>query len=479
MIHVNVSKPVDVVGERCFMTRIAILGGGLAGLETAVSLAADLNMEIEVIERGSSIRVEHVAWDSTPCPDDSKVRTWAGNGWGGGDGLNEGLGGRSRYYSGVMLPIEAEALKSWPRSLQAALLGEDDMYGQVTWRLAADFPEMEGVLSEEARNLGLRHVPQAAFVDGATGRFRAYSPLPEAIRLAQTSDVFTLVKGVARKLISQRNGRWSVEISVGEHENLVRSGFDAVVLGASAIGNVQIMAETFGQEISTTITDHFSVGALLRAASSIPLGGFRHSRLWAGYLSMPSLGSNIFVGEIQAMPNGDRILDINAVIEQGDGLSAYSTLTATPQLAREGPRTAIDARVSQGDENRINLIASKVLELASEIANQKSLVCIESKDKSYDNCMELLTSETRRDAIAFYRFPYGAFEHEACTMPAGGARQLGVTDEFEVAGSPGVFAVGPGSFTRPGAANPALTILATSRIVAQVIRNRYSCAATQ
>jgi choline dehydrogenase-like flavoprotein len=75
--------------------------------------------------------------------------------------------------------------------------------------------------------------------------------------------------------------------------------------------------------------------------------------------------------------------------------------------------------------------------------------------------------------MAFYDFPYGAYEHESSTHPIGAPGPLTITNDLELKELPGVYLLGPGNFVPPGAANPALTIMAMSRMLADKVRDRY------
>src|SRR6185369_8907020 len=94
---------------------IAIVGGGMAGLETAVALASKnsrSSLHVTVFERGTS-----------RYPGDKKSKRRSTDGWGQGGGLAEELGGRSLRYQGVFLEIEEGALRAWPQEWQKRLTG--------------------------------------------------------------------------------------------------------------------------------------------------------------------------------------------------------------------------------------------------------------------------------------------------------------------------------------------------------------------
>ena len=71
------------------------------------------------------------------------------------------------------------------------------------------------------------------------------------------------------------------------------------------------------------------------------------------------------------------------------------------------------------------------------------------------------------DCVAIFSFPYGSFEHEACSHPLGSASWPAVDESLQVVDLPGVYVVGPGSFPRMGArqsrADAAVTVAVASR----------------
>lgn len=474
--------------------KVVVIGGGMAGLETAVSLASTAAVEVDVIERGPALRKDHVEWDVAIYPGDEKTHRWTGDGWGVGGGLSERLGGRSLCYHGVVLPIEPEALSAWPAQWQAALAGSEGWYERVAHALAPDFPELpDRELSAPAREVGLKHVPQAAQFDAKTRRMRAYSPLSKALELARNPSRFCITRGAVTRVERQSGDRWRIQVVGPDGEKDERGDFVGCVLASSAIGNVQILANTLRAELETPITDHFCSGVLARFATGEPLEIFRHRKLWTGYLPAESLGANIFIQEMAPLDNGDRMVEVFAVIEQGASASDYSRLTCKPDESAAESTTYIEARVSQSDSERLAAVTRETVEVATRISNQlleditelKDRAAVESTPRghapggderwlSYESALQALVDQQEGGKLARFTFPYGAFEHESCTHPIGKSGHFTIKDDLEVDELPGVYAVGPGSFARPGAANPALTILAMSRRLGAMLGERFS-----
>ncbi|MGF6881449.1 hypothetical protein ABIA39_002139 [Nocardia sp. GAS34] len=453
---------------------MAIVGGGMAGLEVAASLASRPGLEIEVFERGPFLRREHIDWDTSVYSGDEKTRRWTGVDWGAGGGLTERLGGRSLCYHGVLLEIDSSALADWPREWVHLLTGREGAYGEVRTSLVAEFPELRPrSLSPAAVRLGMKHVPQAAYFDARSERFRAYSPLQPALRLTEAGGCLRITRAAAQRLRRTANGSWSIDLIDECGNAYTRSDFQYCVLAASAISNVTLLSQTLQQELTTHITDHLCAGALLRLPPGNELDTFRHRMLWSGYIPLPSTGSNIFVQERAPLPNGDRFVEIFAVIEQGRGRVDYSELTATPGKGGHAPRTYVTGKLSTDDRARVTEVKRQIRRIIDQIAEgvPEDVTRRESEDAllKYDDAYSAVTEQRLAGTFAWFGHPYGSFEHEACSHPIGFDGPLTVTRHLEVEGMPGLYLAGPGNFVRPGAANPALTILAMSRFLADTI----------
>jgi choline dehydrogenase-like flavoprotein len=446
--------------------RVAVVGGGLAGLEVAVA-AADGGASVEVFEAGPRTRTRHVDWDTSTHAGDEKVRSWTSDDWGAGGGLSERLGGRSLCYHGVLIGLEPAALASWDPVWAGRLAGDGGLYASILDSLRADFPELAAnERHPRLAALGLRHVPQAARLD-ERGRFEAYSPLARAVELGVDGRV-RITRGRVRAVVPEQGG-CAVEI-VGPSGTELRRGFDTCVLAASAIGNVRVLAASLGRDITTSVTDHFCVGAFVRLPPGPPLTPFRHEMLWSGFVDVPDIGANVFLFERPPLPCGDRIVQIQGVVEQQGGLRAYSELTV--RTLSDGVHAHIRANVSETDRAHLAAVRTEVRQWAERLAAGSVVDVVPGPSAvgngqhapwfGHDNAMNAVAAADVAGAFARYEVPYGAFEHEACTHPIGGG-PVSVSPDLEVVELPGVYVAGPGAFPRLGAANPALTIIALSR----------------
>ena len=466
-------------------TRVAVIGGGLAGLEAAAGLAAHDGVHVDVIERGPATRREHIQWDKTVHAGDEKVRRWRSDGWGAGGGLSERLGGRSLCWNGVLLGLEQRALEAWPDHWQARLTGPGGFYEQIYADLDDDFPAItRRRLSHVAEEIGLRHVPQCVVYEPQQRRLRSYSPLGEVLALAAAERV-TITRGAVERLRERGTGGWVVEVRDDQQPTRTLGPVDVCILAASAIGNVQVLARSVEDAVTTRVTDHLALGAIVRIHRGDSLGAFEHREIWHGYTPIPGVAGNAFVVELGALPSGERVVELLAVLEQGEGPEDYSVVTVGPEPRDPAASTSIATRLTTRDAETLAQAHQELVGLAETIAgapvadvsvdadvgSPKRLgagdpISAEARWSGRDDAFRAVVTHASADCVASFSFPYGSFEHEACSHPLGAARWPAVDESLQVIDLPGVYAVGPGSFPRMGAANPALTLLSLSRWLA-------------
>nr|WP_206245832.1 GMC oxidoreductase [Novosphingobium terrae] len=233
------------------------------------------------------------------------------------------------------------------------------------------------------------------------------------------------------------------------------------------------------RSIATTVTDHFCIGAFLRLPPGTPLSAYRHRMLWSGYKEIPELRTNLFFLERPAFPNGDRLVQIVAVTEQQDGSEYYSKLKVHIDTAQR-TKTHISGQVTAHDTARLVQVHSRVVQWAETLAGATvtelapiseaaairvaNMPSVEDKRLlDRDAAWAAITASQHPNVLSRFELPYGGFEHEACTHPIGDTGAVPVSPDLEVRELPQVYVAGPGAFPRLGAANPALTILATSQ----------------
>lgn len=209
-----------------------------------------------------------------------------------------------------------------------------------------------------------------------------------------------------------------------------RGGFDACVLSASAIGNAQIVARTLGPDVETTITGHFSMGVLARLPAGPALAELRHAGLWAGYLPRAEIGANLFVQEMAPLEDGDRMVKVAVFAEQGLSPEDYSRLSVMIDDGRTSD-TYIDTRIPLRDRRRLAGLRDELADVVRQIA-QGDVADVtgswggfavppprgetepgrsKAQWQAHDNALQTLLDQPKPGHMAFYDFPYGAFEH--------------------------------------------------------------------
>lgn len=175
--------------------RVAIVGGGLAGLEVARHLATLGVDDVLVIEAGPARDLLHINSAHNPdqalrtfldpADDPHFQRSWTSESaphYAVNAGLRQRLGGRSLYWYGASLPVEEWALADWPESvvtdLRDSWQGGGPLYEQVAADLGVDPSRLDS--QEPVLKVGgfrLVRTPQAETRFGDDGRWYAYSPL--------------------------------------------------------------------------------------------------------------------------------------------------------------------------------------------------------------------------------------------------------------------------------------------------------------
>ncbi len=458
------------------MNRIAVVGGGLSGLEFALHAARN-GIATTVFEAGSARRQHHVHFDLDQYEGDSKTKCWTHDEfWAADAGLPRRLGGRSLCYHGVMLPLEPAALADWPEVWRQRLQGDQGLYQQILQQLQADYPELTpgGIQAPD-----LQHVPQAAKLH-PSGQFYAYSPLLH-IAPFLASGMIEIAQRQISRVESTADGLMLYD---DEQQKVQSRGVQQCVLAASAIVNSALISRSLHSNTKTQLTDHFCFGLMICLADGFPIGPLRHQMLWHGYAKHHEVGANIFVQERGLNPAGLRVITLMAVVEQHPHHAGFSVLHH--QVKGHQVSSHIEASVSEYDKQQQQLVTRRLLSFARQLFGKElteladdhpAQPCMNRNEQdeqhswpSFDEALFRLSHCDQPERFCRFSFPYGGFEHESCSHPIAGTQLTSVSTALELQAIPGVFAIGPGAFPRLGIANPALTICAVSRWLAENIQ---------
>jgi choline dehydrogenase-like flavoprotein len=474
----------DLPGE----ADVVIVGSGMAGLAVAAELGRRDGLDALVLESGPDASHEHTR---LVLDEETALRIWlepdsdpffwrpyrtSGPGYLGLSGLRRRVGGRSLYWGGVMLPIEAWALRGgeWPEPVVADLVrGWDDgasLYARVSDEVAAWAGEADTRPGENGITFGdyaFTAAPRAVR-HADDGRWMAYTPLsrwkPSADGTGGSSvPIFPgcHVLGVKLRAASV------IGVQVLRGPDVVEIRAPRVVLAAGTIENSRLALQALAdcgalrQPRLRGLVDKIAYGFTATFdPAKVPLvvaNAARRGQLY--YLpANEKLRSNHFL-QLYLNELGTIVLDTWLMGEQVSGEAGQ--VCCDP--AAEWPwRTHVIASLSPADLTLCTLQRTELARLWDHICDAlgigRSPLRFSSEHGSPDLRDRLLAPRGARGQTPAqtYSFPLGAEQHEAGTTPLG--TMLDLTHQFRQV--PGLFAAGPSSFARTGAANPSMTILA-------------------
>ncbi|MFK0180192.1 GMC family oxidoreductase [Streptomyces xanthochromogenes] len=493
--------------------RVVIVGGGLAGLEVARHLAALGVDDVLVVEAGPARDLLHInsAHDPDqalrtfldPTGDPHFQRSWTSASaphYAGSAGLRRRLGGRSLYWYGAALPVEDWALTDWPESvvtdLRDSWQGGRPLYERVAADLGVDpAPLVSQQLALQVGEFRLVRTPQAETRFGDSGRWYAYSPLdhwrhpvtgaaiegPPDIRFLCGTEVLSvdIGDGQARGVQVREAG------SNGAGRRITA---DSVVLAAGTIESTRLavqalqVADPGRTPRLDGLTDHIVQGFFLRVRDSADAdaadrgtrgeGASRGPRDVApgSYITACDDGvrSNLFVTVERPEP-GVVQFDVRLTGEQLP--AAGSHITCEP--SGEFPwRTTVTAELAAPDRDVIERQRAVLGEVWSLLAADFGLAAEPLVFDDFDHPVrtnafvlpESIGAEASEGPFTWSSL-LGTEDHEGCTLRLGD-----VLDEHHAfAAVPGLYACGPATFARMGAANPSLTTLALARRLAHIL----------
>ncbi|WP_027253230.1 hypothetical protein [Photobacterium halotolerans] len=449
------------------MSTFCVVGGGLSGLEFALYSAIQGN-KIVIYEAGPDLRKEHVHCDTRVLQGDEKKVHWtADEHWAIG-GISERLGGRSLCYHGVMLPLEPQALASWPEVWQQRLNGHDGLYRRLQKEFTGKYPEMT---RQQPVGMPLIHAPQAAVV-GENAAFSSYSPLYQLEPFIRDG-VIRIERATVAKVEKKPEGFFLID---QEGRTVNPLPFDKCILSASALVNNKIISTSLEKSTTAQVTDHYCIGIAVKIGQGERIAQYRHEMLWHGFSEHHDLNTNIFVVERPNLDSGDRLLLLMAVVEQNPHQSEFSQLHC--HYSQGQTKLEIQSHHSEAGIENYNRVARRIVEFASEQLSadlvplfdtpteQSGAFFGSTESTEIEQALAALSETEQSNVYTRFIFPYGSYEHESCTHPIGGTGDIALTNDLELTAMPGVYAIGPGAFPRLGIANPAFTICALSRWLA-------------
>lgn len=481
--------------------RVLIVGAGMAGLETARELERLGMRDVLVVEAGPSRELRHVNVVHPPADalrvwlergaDESFRCTWSSHTpphYTGSSGLRQRLGGRSLYWYGVTLPIESWALAEpwWPRAVIEDLSlewnGGASLYARVqcdlaSWRRSAGEPQ-----DEELRFAGFRWRPTPrAIRRSAAGadRWYAYSPLdawrdPETGTTLREPDGVRFCTGLqVLDVVRSRSHATGVLVRDAGSGDVREIRANAVVLAGGTLENSRLamQALSHARDLPTVtlhgLVDHIVQGVFVR------LGAPQARRLWSGlkpgsYIA-PCTGarSNLFL-DLQVLPGGEAFVDLQLTGEQMPSAGSYVSCERSDDLPWPVTVTTVTSPDDRAVIDAQQTILAHVWGALAAVVGSKARALTFADYNRPERTNSCVLAPMEVDAPVTWSSCLGTEDHEGGTLPLGTV--LGTEQQFAEIG--GLYAAGPSTFPRSGAANPGLTILALSRRLAAILMAR-------
>ncbi|MER7755174.1 GMC family oxidoreductase [Kitasatospora sp. NPDC097643] len=427
-----------------------------------------------------------------PESDPSFWRPWStsGSAYSGISALRRRLGGRSLYWHGVSLPIEDWALRdgSWPpavvRDLTRSWDGGDSLYDRVTaeltqWAAAGGRQSLDAGPGLRLGPYAFTPTPQAVRSEpGQETRWAAYSPLAgwrdPAGGLLHRPGVELITSCLALGVLVEDDA--AVGVRVRRHGATKDIRAHRVVLAAGSVENARLAIQALTEggrlaepelpglrdKIAHGFTVSFDLGELPpEVAQAARRGSFLYSP------APERLRSNLFLS-LRLNAFGSAALDVWIMGEQSADASGLVRCTPTPQwpwpVAVEATPSREDLALATAQQTELQTVWDSLSGLLDRPA---SALKFDREYGSPDLPRRLLSVQNARAASGpiTYSFPLGSEQHDAGTTPFGSL----LDDGHQFTAVPGLFAAGPSSFARTGAANPSLTTLALAKRLGAIL----------
>jgi len=461
---------------------IVIIGAGMAGLALAADLVERTEASVVVLEAGPDAGHCHIR---QACSEDEANSLWlmpgtdpcfwrpyrtSGPHYLGISGLRRRVGGRSLYWGGALLPMDAWAFdESWPADVVADLTtgekGSAPLFDAITdeirdWTATAPLPTAAPFMLA-GRRFG--PTPHATRREGS--RWAAYSPLS---RIDPMATYPVIVPGAFVLGVLMNAGR-----AVGVRTTAGDIAASHVVLAGGTVENSRLALQALAEANPGLehrlpgLVDKIAQGFTLVCAADTVASSLRRAANPGGTFHTmidPKMRSNHFM-RLSTREDGAIIFDTWLMGEQRR--SEASAVHCDPTDGWPW-QTTVTAALSRTDRELATAQRTFLTDFWSDIREDFGFagmdLTFEHVFGSQDLPERLMSAKTGPVPVGptSYAFPLGAELHEAGTTPLGTM----LTDTHEFREIPRLYAAGPSTFSRPGAANPALTILALARRLA-------------
>jgi len=508
MNHINIASP----GEWSLTPNeadVVVVGGGLTGLEVAKQLDKFGVRRVVVLEAGAGVDLRHInavnnartAERLWRYPENDKYfqRSWislSNPHFSGIAGIRRRLGGRSLYWHGVTLPLDSWALCEpwWPstiiRDLTHSWRGGSSLYEQTRseleiWRnseVSQTITTADSYVSLIIGRYVLTKTPQAVHnvVVGDEVRWSAYSPLhywldPQGKLLNQTSTSTLIVPDVevlGIKVGGNRASGLTVRHTVSHESRQISCS--SIILAAGTIENTRLAIQALTDagaimsESLNGLVDHIVQGFMVTMSpTDVPEHLVSLARQGTFYF-MPcgeQSRSNIFV-VLRMSTTEDFVLDVWTMGEQMPS-SAGTVQCIKSEDWPWGVR--VRTALMDIDWDVVNMQRQEMQsfwnDFCTTIGRAKSMLEFGDFTTPTRTLTEILEITDSGGQCVTWSSPLGTEDHEGGTIPLGRI----LNDRHEFVSVQGLFATGPSTFPRIGAANPSLTSLALANRLAALL----------
>lgn len=497
IIDINIRKNKNEIPPKI---KILILGAGMSGLELAKHLNCRGIKDIVVIEAGPADDYNHINaggeyeraneyWKNEGS-DKYSYRSWHSLNephFAKGTCLRRRVGGRSLYWHGVILPIEAETLKFWPSNIAHDLteswLGGPSLYTQVQSEMLAWADKNHDIdYSLQLSGFEFKITPQVIRNINSSGGWESYSPLSYWKEDNQLRSNPKIIPGYEVMSLIVKNGHCIGAKLRHIGSNEVHTIFaDKCVLALGTIENTRLAAQVLYdsghliEEKITGLVDHiiqgfnvtfeyYKLSDMLRELIEYKSDTifFCHSSAGERFNLFFTITQSDFGIELEVWTMGEQIPSDHGYIfinrnDENMPLSIYSGLNNDDNVLIQKQRDELNIFWHGICEN-ISIPFSPLVFEGGFTVHARTMGDVYHEFHSPSRVVHANKPVT-------WISPLGTENHESSTLPLG--EILNENHEFDHIKN--LYAVGPSTFPRPGAANPSLTTLALSRRLAYIL----------
>jgi hypothetical protein len=472
---------------------VIVVGAGMAGLELAGRLG-ESGACVAVLEQGplgtnlhNNVVMspnEALATWLVPGRDPHFARPWRARRpphFETGSGLRTRVGGRSLYWYGVVLPVDEWAMQdpAWDQRLVRQLTEPHGWYAETTEHLDRWRGVAVSIDVSAWAGMTLHRTPKAVRPAPANpGRWFAYSPLDrwrdpvtgestggeDGVDIHAGASVLQVLleKGRAVGVLCRDSASGRTRRIEASHVVLAAGTIPSGTLALRALADAGHDRRQLGR-----LTDHIVQGYFLRLRSAAAEAALAEMPEGSTFARLPEIRSNLFL-EVERIAPNEVLIDIRITGEQEPSDRNMVVLDESREAWVDCSPNSADMTLIEAQRARLQATWD---DIAGLVGYPSSALDYGDYDRPARGNDAVLPD---RLALAVSGVPstwssfLGTEDHEGGILPV--AHILDLQHEFKDV--PGLFAAGPSTFPRMGAANPTFTTLALSRRLSGILVER-------